>query len=62
MPGRARTTKALSVALRREVELASADSCLLRLGYEIVRHVEPVTAGIARDDETLRFGRTDAHW
>jgi GntR family transcriptional regulator len=34
-------------------------ACLLRLGHEVVRHVERVTAGIAADDETRRFGRSD---
>ena len=36
-----------------------AFACLLRLGHEVVRHVEQVTAGIARDDEARRFGRLD---
>lgn len=34
-------------------------ACLLRLGHEVIRHVERVTAGIARDDEARRFGRAD---
>ncbi len=34
-------------------------ACLLRLGHEVVRHVEQVTAGVARDDEARRFGRPD---
>jgi GntR family transcriptional regulator len=32
-------------------------ACLLRLGHDVIRHVERVTAGIARDDEARRFGR-----
>lgn len=34
-------------------------ACLLRLGHDVVRHVERVTAGIARGDEARRFGRVD---
>ena len=34
-------------------------ACLLRLGHEVVRHVERVAAGLAGDDETRRFGRAD---
>ena len=34
-------------------------ACLVDLGYEVVRHVERVTAGIARDNEACRFGRPD---
>jgi GntR family transcriptional regulator len=34
-------------------------ACLLRLGHDVVRHVERVTAGIACDDEARRFGRAD---
>jgi GntR family transcriptional regulator len=34
-----------------------AFACLLRLGHEVVRHVERVTAGPADDEEARRFGR-----
>lgn len=34
-------------------------ACLLRLGHDVVRHVERVTAGIAGDEEARRFGRAD---
>lgn len=34
-------------------------ACLLRLGHEVVRHRERVTAGVARDHEARRFGRPD---
>ena len=34
-------------------------ACLLRLGYDVIRHVERVTAGIAGADEARRFGRVD---
>lgn len=43
----------------RDTGPGGAFACLLRLGYEVVRHVERVTAGIACDDEMLRFGRID---
>jgi GntR family transcriptional regulator len=33
--------------------------CLLRLGHDVIRHVERVTAGVARDSEARRFGRLD---
>jgi GntR family transcriptional regulator len=36
-----------------------AFACLVRLGYEVIRHVERVTAGLASDDETHRFSRSD---
>ena len=36
-----------------------AFACLVRLGHEVVRHVERVTAGFAHDDEARRFGRPD---
>jgi GntR family transcriptional regulator len=32
-------------------------ACLLRLGHDVIRHVERVTAGIAHDDEARRFKR-----
>ena len=32
-------------------------ACLFRLGHDVIRHVERVTAGIARDDEARRFHR-----
>ena len=32
---------------------------MLRLGQEVVRHVERVMAGTASDDESRRFGRPD---
>ena len=35
-------------------------SCLLRLGHDVVRHVEQVTVGVARDHEAHRFGRSCA--
>jgi GntR family transcriptional regulator len=34
-------------------------ACLLRLGHDVIRHVERVTAGIAHPDEARRFGRPD---
>ena len=34
-------------------------ACLLRLGHDVIRHVERVTAGIAHGDEARRFGRVD---
>jgi GntR family transcriptional regulator len=34
-------------------------ACLLRLGHDVVRHVERVTAGTASGDEARRFGRVD---
>jgi GntR family transcriptional regulator len=34
-------------------------ACLLRLGHDIVRHTERVTAGVAQADEARRFGRPD---
>jgi GntR family transcriptional regulator len=34
-------------------------ACLVRLGHEVVGHVERVTAGLAHDDEVRRFGRSD---
>ena len=36
-----------------------AFACLVRLGYDVIRHVERVTAGLAHDDEVRRFGRAD---
>ncbi len=53
-------------AITRGTVIETADTgpggvfaCLLRLGHEVVRHVEGVTAGVARDDEARRFGRPD---
>ena len=34
-----------------------AFACLFRLGHDVIRHVERVTAGVARDDEARRFHR-----
>ncbi len=34
-------------------------ACLIRLGHEVVQHVERVTAGPADDEEAKRFGRTE---
>jgi GntR family transcriptional regulator len=33
--------------------------CLLKLGHDVIRHAERVTAGIAREAEARRFGRVD---
>jgi GntR family transcriptional regulator len=53
-------------SLTRGTVIESADTgpggvfvCLRRLGHDVVRHVERVTAGIACDDEARRFGRPD---
>ena len=53
-------------ALTRGTAIEAADTgpggvfaCLLRLGHDVIRHVERVTAGIARDAEARRFGRVD---
>ena len=33
-------------------------ACLLQLGHDVVRHLERVTAGLAGEEETRRFGRS----
>ncbi len=51
-------------ALTRGTVIETADTgpggvfaCLIQLGHDVIRHVERVTAGIARDDEARRFRR-----
>jgi GntR family transcriptional regulator len=58
------TTSYFPRSLTRGTVIETADTgpggvfaCLLRLGHDVIRHVERVTAGIARDDEARRFGR-----
>jgi GntR family transcriptional regulator len=53
-------------SLTRGTVIESADTgpggifaCLLRLGHDVIRHVERVTAGIAHGEEVRRFGRAD---
>lgn len=58
------TSSYFARSLTRDTVIETADTgpggvfaCLFRLGYDVDRHVEHVTAGIARDDEARRFGR-----
>ena len=53
-------------ALTRGTVIESAETgpggilaCLLRLGHDVIQHVERVTAGIAHGEEARRFGRPD---
>ena len=59
-------TSSFPRSLTRGTVIEAADTgpggvfvCLLRLGHDVIRHLERVTAGIARDDEARRFGRLD---